>query len=29
VEGVVVRSRELVERIKDIATGATEFRSAG
>lgn len=29
VEGVVARSREMVERIKDIAISTTEFRSAG
>lgn len=29
VDGVVARTRELVERIKDIAIGTTEFRSAG
>lgn len=29
VEGLVARSQELIERIKDIAVAATEYRSAG
>lgn len=29
VQGVVARSRDLVERIKDIAISKTEFRGAG